>query len=80
LFGKRVPGVARKEDRRVERTERLLRDALFSLIQEKGRDALSVPERDQRALSAARDFGNESGAALNGHTAGAAIHAARWFG
>jgi AcrR family transcriptional regulator len=41
--------VVRKEDRRVERTQRLLREALFSLIQEKGFEALSVQEIIDRA-------------------------------
>jgi AcrR family transcriptional regulator len=36
--------VRRKEDRRVRRTQRLLREALLALIQEKGFEALSVQE------------------------------------
>lgn len=39
----------RKEDRRVQRTERLLREALLALIQEKGFEALSVQEIIDRA-------------------------------
>jgi len=39
----------KKEDRRVQRTHQLLRDALFSLIQEKGFEVLSVQEIIDRA-------------------------------
>ncbi|MGE5278785.1 MAG: TetR/AcrR family transcriptional regulator [Acidobacteriota bacterium] len=39
----------RRVDRRVQRTRRLLREALFSLIQEKGFEALSVQEIIDRA-------------------------------
>jgi AcrR family transcriptional regulator len=39
----------RKEDRRVTRTRRLLREALFSLILEKGFDAVTIEEITQRA-------------------------------
>lgn len=39
----------RKEDRRVQRTQRLLREALLALIQEKGFEALSVQEIIDRA-------------------------------
>jgi AcrR family transcriptional regulator len=41
--------VARKEDRRIQRTRQLLRGALFSLIQEKGFEALSVQNIIDRA-------------------------------
>jgi AcrR family transcriptional regulator len=41
--------VARREDRRVQRTRQLLRGALFSLIQEKGFEALSVQDIIDRA-------------------------------
>src|SRR3990172_10395993 len=39
----------RKEDRRVSRTRRLLREALFALILEKGFDAVTIEEITQRA-------------------------------
>ena len=39
----------RREDRRVQRTRQLLREALFSLIQEKGFEALSVQDIIDRA-------------------------------
>ena len=41
--------MARREDRRVQRTERLLREALLSLIREKGFEALSVQDIIDRA-------------------------------
>jgi AcrR family transcriptional regulator len=41
--------VAKKEDRRVQRTQRLLREALVALIREKGFEALSVQEIIDRA-------------------------------
>jgi AcrR family transcriptional regulator len=41
--------MAKKADRRVERTQQLLRRALFSLIQEKGFEVLSVQEIIDRA-------------------------------
>jgi len=41
--------VAKKQDRRVQRTEGLLRGALLSLIQEKGFEALSVQDIIDRA-------------------------------
>jgi AcrR family transcriptional regulator len=41
--------VARREDRRVQRTRQLLRAALFSLIQEKGFETLSVQDIIDRA-------------------------------
>jgi AcrR family transcriptional regulator len=41
--------MARKEDRRVQRTRQLLRGALFALIQEKGFEALSVQDIIDRA-------------------------------
>jgi AcrR family transcriptional regulator len=41
--------VTKKQDRRVQRTERLLREALLSLIREKGFEALSVQEIIDRA-------------------------------
>lgn len=41
--------MARRADRRVERTRQLLRGALFSLIQEKGFEALSVQDIIDRA-------------------------------
>lgn len=41
--------MAKKADRRVERTQQLLRRALFSLIQEKGFEALSVQDIIDRA-------------------------------
>lgn len=40
---------AKREDRRVQRTHQLLRSALFSLIQEKGFEALSVQDIIDRA-------------------------------
>jgi AcrR family transcriptional regulator len=49
LFGKKVRVVVKKEDRRVQRTQRLLREALISLIQEKGFEGLSVQEIIDRA-------------------------------
>jgi AcrR family transcriptional regulator len=48
LFGK-GGAVAKKEDRRVQRTQRLLREALVALIREKGFEALSVQEIIDRA-------------------------------
>ena len=44
-----VTRVAKKEDRRVQRTRQLLRGALFSLIQEKGFEAVSVQDIIDRA-------------------------------
>lgn len=41
--------MARKQDRRVQRTHQLLRRALFELIQEKGFEALSVQDIIDRA-------------------------------
>ncbi len=41
--------MAKKEDRRVQRTRQLLRGALFSLIQEKGFEQLSVQDIIDRA-------------------------------
>src|SRR5215472_17564707 len=41
--------MAKKEDRRVRRTQRLLREALVSLIREKGFEGLSVQEIIDRA-------------------------------
>jgi len=41
--------MAKKADRRIERTQQLLRGALFSLIQEKGFEALSVQDIIDRA-------------------------------
>jgi AcrR family transcriptional regulator len=41
--------VVRQDDRRVQRTRQLLRGALFSLIQEKGFEALSVQDIIDRA-------------------------------
>ena len=41
--------MAKKTDRRVQRTQHLLRGALFSLIQEKGYEALSVQDIIDRA-------------------------------
>jgi len=41
--------MAERKDRRVERTQQLLREALFSLMQEKGFDALSVQDIIDRA-------------------------------
>jgi AcrR family transcriptional regulator len=41
--------VEKKEDRRVSRTRRLLREALFALILEKGFDAVTIEEITQRA-------------------------------
>ncbi len=43
-----APG-EKKEDRRVSRTRRLLREALFALILEKGFDAVTIEEITQRA-------------------------------
>jgi AcrR family transcriptional regulator len=42
-------GVARREDRRVQRTRELLRGALFALIREKGFEALTVQDIIDRA-------------------------------
>src|SRR5579863_8113421 len=39
----------RKQDRRIERTRQLLRQALFSLVQEKGFDAVTVQDIIDRA-------------------------------
>lgn len=41
--------MAKKQDRRVQRTHQLLRAAMLSLIQEKGFEALSVQEIVGRA-------------------------------
>ena len=41
--------MAKSEDRRVQRTQHLLREALFSLIREKGFEALSVQDVIDRA-------------------------------
>ena len=41
--------MAKSEDRRVQRTQHLLREALFSLIREKGFEALSVQDIIDRA-------------------------------
>lgn len=41
--------MTRREDRRVQRTRQILREALFSLIQEKGFEALSVQDIIDRA-------------------------------
>jgi AcrR family transcriptional regulator len=41
--------MARNEDRRVQRTQQLLREALFALIQEKGFEKLSVQDIIDRA-------------------------------
>jgi len=41
--------MAKKADRRIERTQQLLRGALFSLIQERGFEALSVQDIIDRA-------------------------------
>jgi AcrR family transcriptional regulator len=41
--------MVKREDRRVQRTQHLLREALFSLIQEKGFEALSVQNIIDRA-------------------------------
>jgi AcrR family transcriptional regulator len=41
--------VAKRRDRRVERTEQLLRQALLALVQEKGFEALTVQEIIDRA-------------------------------
>ena len=41
--------MAKKPDRRVQRTEQLLRGALLSLIQEKGFETLSVQDTIDRA-------------------------------
>jgi AcrR family transcriptional regulator len=41
--------MAKREDRRVQRTQHLLREALFSLIREKGFEALSVQDIIDRA-------------------------------
>jgi hypothetical protein len=41
--------MARKEDRRVQRTQQLLRGALLSLIKEKGFEALTVQDVIARA-------------------------------
>jgi AcrR family transcriptional regulator len=44
-----VPAVAKRRDRRVERTQQLLREALLSLIREKGFEGLTVQEIIDRA-------------------------------
>lgn len=44
-----MQSLGRKEDRRVQRTERLLREALVSLIREKGFEGLSVQQIIDRA-------------------------------
>src|SRR6266516_2886157 len=49
LFEKRGARVAKRRDRRVQRTQQLLRNALFSLIQEKGFESLSVQDIIDRA-------------------------------
>ena len=49
LVRKRGVAVAKREDRRVQRTRQLLRGALFSLIPEKGFEALSVQDIIDRA-------------------------------
>lgn len=41
--------MAKRRDRRVERTEQLLRQALLALVQEKGFEALTVQEIIDRA-------------------------------
>lgn len=43
------PSLARKTDRRISRTRRQLRDALFALILEKGFDAVTIEEITNRA-------------------------------
>lgn len=47
--GSRGAAMARKVDRRVQRTRKLLQDALLSLIRERGFEALSVQEIIDRA-------------------------------
>jgi AcrR family transcriptional regulator len=42
-------GMTRKQDRRVQRTQQLLRTAMLSLIQEKGFETVSVQEIVDRA-------------------------------
>jgi AcrR family transcriptional regulator len=49
LFEERGGRVAKRRDRRVQRTQQLLRNALFSLVQEKGFESLSVQEIIDRA-------------------------------
>jgi AcrR family transcriptional regulator len=49
LFQKREGDVPKRRDRRIERTQQLLRGALRSLIQERGFEALSVQEIIDRA-------------------------------
>jgi AcrR family transcriptional regulator len=49
LFNNRRSAMAAGKDRRIERTQQLLRGALFSLIEEKGFEALSVQQIIDRA-------------------------------
>jgi AcrR family transcriptional regulator len=49
MFGNARGAVARKLDRRVQRTRQLLQEALLSLIREKGFEALSVQDIIDRA-------------------------------
>jgi AcrR family transcriptional regulator len=49
MFGNAGCAVARKVDRRVQRTRQLLHEALLSLIREKGFEALSVQDIIDRA-------------------------------
>jgi len=62
--------VARKEDRRAQRTQKLLRWALFSLIQEKEFEALSVQEIVDRAnvgrVTFYRHFDNKEDLLISG--------------
>ncbi len=49
MFGRKGVRVARKVDRRVQRTKQLLREALVALIREKGFESLSVQDIIDRA-------------------------------
>ena len=49
LFGNGEAQMKKKPDRRIERSQQLLRSALLSLIQEKGFEALTVQEIIDRA-------------------------------
>ena|SRR5947209_2818373 len=65
--------MAKKEDRRVQRTQQLLRGALFALIQEKGFEALSVQDIIDRAnvgrATFYAHFDNKEDLLLNGFDA-----------
>ena len=58
--------MARREDRRVQRTRQALRGALFSLIQEKGFEALSVQDIIDRANVGRAHFDNKEDLLVSG--------------